>query len=60
MRISNFTNKFGQHKKPGSLKWKFKTDGIIDSSPAVSPDGTIYVGSSDYFLYAIRKDGALK
>ena len=28
----------------GTLKWKFKTDGNVNSSPAVDRDGTVYVG----------------
>ena len=43
----------------GTLKWKFKTDGIV-SSPTVSIGGTIYVGSFDYYLYAINPDGTQK
>jgi hypothetical protein len=34
-------------------KWKFETNGQIDSSPAIDPDGTVYVGSDDGNLYAI-------
>ncbi len=30
------------------------------SSPAIGPDGTIYVGSSDSSLYAVNPDGTLK
>jgi putative pyrroloquinoline-quinone-binding quinoprotein len=30
----------------GSLKWKFTTGGYLSSSPAIGPDGTIYIGSS--------------
>jgi len=39
-----------------TIKWKFKTEvinGYIPSSPAISSDGTIYVGSYDHYLYAI-------
>ncbi|MGB4374776.1 MAG: PQQ-binding-like beta-propeller repeat protein [Defluviitoga tunisiensis] len=36
----------------GSLKWKYKTGGLINSSPAIGSDGTIYVGSD--CLYAIQ------
>jgi len=43
-----------------TLKWKFKTDGWVDSSPAIGSDGTIYVGSRDCYLYAINPDGTLK
>jgi outer membrane protein assembly factor BamB len=44
----------------GTLKWSFKAEGAINSSPAVSCDGTIYVGSDDGFLYAVNPDGTLK
>jgi len=45
----------------GTLKWRFKTDGLIlGSSPAIDEDGTIYVGSWDSFLYAIYPNGTLK
>ena len=45
---------------PGTLKWSYATGGGIYSSPAVGPDGTIYVGSRDFSLYAINPDGSLK
>ena len=43
----------------GSLKWQFKTGhGIhaagIFSSPAIGPDGTIYFGALDHYLYALE------
>jgi len=41
------------------VKWTFPTAGDVNSSPAISYDGTIYVGSSDY-LYAINPDGSEK
>jgi len=30
------------------------------SSPAIAPDGTVYVGSADHFLYAFKPDGTVK
>ena len=30
------------------------------SSPAIAPDGTAYVGSTDHFLYALKPDGTVK
>jgi eukaryotic-like serine/threonine-protein kinase len=36
----------------GSLKWKFKTNGIIHTSPALY-GGTIFFGSWDTYLYAV-------
>ncbi|HPC38611.1 MAG TPA: PQQ-binding-like beta-propeller repeat protein [Exilispira sp.] len=44
----------------GTLKWSFKTNGEIFSSPAIGSDETIYVGSDDENLYAINSDGTLK
>ncbi|GAB6162858.1 hypothetical protein JCM12298_20180 [Desulfothermus naphthae] len=46
--------------KAGTLKWKFKTEDSITSSPTIGGDGTIYVGSKDNYLYAINPDGTLK
>ncbi len=34
-------------------KWKFQTGDEIDSSPAIGPDGTIYIGSNTNHLTAI-------
>ena len=46
---------------PGTLKWKFQIYGTYnESSPAIGSDGTIYVGGSGYYLYAINLDGTLK
>ena len=43
-----------------SLKWKYKTDGKIFSSP-IAKDGIVYIGSEDGFLFAIdEKSGNLK
>lgn len=47
-------------KPDGSIKWKYKTDGDIISTPALAEDGTIYVGSLDDYLYAIYPNGTLK
>ena len=44
---------------PGRLivaKWRFETGGDVDSSPAIGPDGTVYVGSDDGNLYAIEPE----
>ncbi len=37
-------------------KWKFKTNGDVDSSPAIGLDGTVYVGSDDGNLYALNPE----
>lgn len=36
--------------------WEYRTGGSVLSSPCLGPDGTVYVGSGDKKLYAI-KDG---
>ena len=42
----------------GTLKWKFPMGDGAESSPAIGPDGTVYVGSFDGNLYAIRDEGS--
>jgi outer membrane protein assembly factor BamB len=45
----------------GKQKWTFATGNWVrQSSPAVGPDGTIYVGSYDENLYAITPSGKQK
>jgi len=45
-------------------KWRLQLAAGYDlsllSSPAIAPDGTIYVGSPDSALYAVNPDGTLK
>ena len=38
----------------GKLGWKFATGGPIMSSPVVGRDGTVYFGSDDMKLYAVK------
>ena len=42
--------------KVGAPIWEFETGGYVDSSPAIGSDGTVYVGSGDKKLYAIKTD----
>jgi len=42
--------------KPGTVLWEFKTGSAVSSSPAIGSDGTVYVGSHDNKLYAIKTD----
>ena len=43
------------------LKWKTATGDMIDSSPAIGADGTIYFGSDDDNVYALNAtDGSVK
>jgi outer membrane protein assembly factor BamB len=45
-------------------KWRFQVSTgsalSLVTSPAIAPDGTLYVGSPDNALYAINPDGTLK
>ena len=43
-----------------TLKWEFKTGGIVICSPAVGTDGIVYIGSFDKNLYAVNPNGTLK
>lgn len=43
-----------------NFQWEFPTKGLIESSPAVGPDGTVYIGSHDFHLYAFTPAGILK
>ncbi|SVD00426.1 uncharacterized protein METZ01_LOCUS353280, partial [marine metagenome] len=42
------------------LRWEFETGGDVYSSPAIGPDGTVYVGSSDKKLYALSGKSGVK
>lgn len=44
----------------GSLAWEFAVASLVYASPAVAADGTVYVGASDGYLYAINPNGSLK
>lgn len=61
--INAFSNRFfeGKGYQPlANIKWKYKTDGKIFSSP-IAKNGIVYIGSEDGFLYAIaEKNGDLK
>ena len=43
-------------KKPGTPSWEFQTGADVYSSPAIGSDGTVYVGSDDNKIYAIKTD----
>ncbi|MGC1902716.1 MAG: PQQ-binding-like beta-propeller repeat protein [Candidatus Acidiferrum sp.] len=50
----------GVYPAPGvpqfsKIKWQFHTNGQVLSSPAVTAD-TLYIGSSDHFLYALDRN----
>ncbi|HSR52530.1 MAG TPA: PQQ-binding-like beta-propeller repeat protein [Acidobacteriota bacterium] len=41
----------------GTLKWDFDAGQIIESSPAIGPEGITYVGSVNDQLFAVQPDG---
>jgi outer membrane protein assembly factor BamB len=44
-----------------SLKWRFSTGSVwVVSSPALGPDGTLYAGSYNNYLFALNPDGSEK
>jgi len=44
----------------GMVKWRYKTNGWIWSTPAIAEDGTIYTGTIAGRLYAFHSNGTLK
>lgn len=44
----------------GNPIWTFKTKAYVESTPAISSDGTLYFGCGDQYIYAVDSSGALK
>lgn len=44
----------------GKIIWKYRTAGVILSSPALIRSGDIYITSMDHHLYSLSADGKLK
>jgi outer membrane protein assembly factor BamB len=42
---------------PGEIKWMVPTNIIGWSSPAIGPDGTVYIGDNSGYLYAVIDEG---
>jgi outer membrane protein assembly factor BamB len=47
------TGRGGGAGATGVKKWEFLTGNTIGSSPAIGSDGTIYIGSNDFKVYAL-------
>jgi hypothetical protein len=45
------------YSKVGDVKWVVPTSIIGWSSPAIGPDGTIYIGDNSGYLYAVKDEG---
>ena len=41
----------------GTPKWAYKTGGPVSASPAVTVDGSVFVGSQDGTIYGLGPDG---
>jgi len=44
----------------GNLQWHYQTGAGFNSSPALSDNGTIYIGNDDGKVYALNPDGSFK
>jgi len=44
----------------GTLKWRYETEGCVQSTPAVDNNGIIYFGAHDYYIRALYPNGTLK
>jgi len=47
-------------KVDGTIKWKFKADGGVETSPVIGIDGTIYFIDHKCNLYAVDQNGSQK
>jgi outer membrane protein assembly factor BamB len=45
---------FASISPSGTLQWEYLIDGVNDSSPNIAPDGSIYIGAHDGFLYKLE------
>ena len=43
----------------GKLKWKIQIKGRISSSPVISANGNLFLGSDNYYLYKISPAGKI-
>lgn len=51
-------NPYDTSQNKGTVKWMYRVLG--SGTLAIGSDGTIYVGTSDYYLYAFNPDGTVK
>ena len=51
---------YSTESNPGVEKWRFPAEDWCWGSPSIGPDGTIYFGSTDGYLYAVYPNGTLK
>jgi outer membrane protein assembly factor BamB len=44
----------------GRLRWRVRTDGLIEVSPAEASDGTVVFGSNDSLEYGVTQRGRVR
>ena len=58
--IQTFASKVFAFNQDGIVKWKFKADAVIEGSPTIADDGTIYIGTKNGKFHALNPDGTQK
>ena len=53
--LGNYRGELMAWNESGTLLWRFSCSRAIWSSPVIAPDGAVYVGSEDGYVYAIWK-----
>lgn len=53
-------SQYNTASNPGVEKWRFKSEGAVDTGIAIDVDGTLYFGDFGGRLYALNPDGSLK
>ena len=53
-------SKYDTSKNSGAIKWKFKAEDQIETSPVIGEDGTIYFGDQNCNFYAVSPQGKEK
>lgn len=53
-------SKYDTSKVDGTIKWVFKTEDQIETSPVIGEDGTIYIADQNCNLYALTSEGKEK
>lgn len=44
----------------GSELWRYQTGGYVTSAPAIGPNGAIFFGSADTYIYGLNSNGTLR
>lgn len=47
----------GDRGSRGEVRWRFRTDQVVTTTPAVAPDGTVVVGTDGSFQYGVTAGG---